>query len=100
MDDTFGELVDYMYEHRDDYKQYIPYFKKRLNLSDTDSKILSIHFIGMGPEAIAVKFSIPYEKVKESFDRIMNAFADSGIAVDDTVFTENPFDYYWKPNMQ
>lgn len=94
MNDTFRELADYLYEHRDDYKQYIPYFKKRLNLSETDAKILSIHFIGMGPEAIAVKFNLPYDRVKESFDRIMDAFADSGIAVDDSVFTENPFDYY------
>jgi len=37
---------------------------------------------------------LPYDRVKESFDRIMDAFADSGIAVDDSVFTENPFDYY------
>ena len=94
MEDKFEKLAHTLYENRDNYLQYIPYFKKRLNLSDRDAEILSIHFIGMGPEAIAIKFGIPYDLVRVSFDRIMDAFSDSGIAVDDTVFTENPFDYY------
>lgn len=94
LNETFKKLANSLYEHRDDYKQYIPYFQKRLNLSELDARILAIHFIGMGPEAIALKFKIPYEQIRDSFERIMAAFTDSGIAVDDTVFTENPFDYY------
>ena len=66
----------------------------RLNLSYEDARILAIHFTGMGPEAIAIKFGLDTDSVKRSFDRIMTAYADNGIVVDDTIFTDNPFIYY------
>ncbi len=66
----------------------------RLSLSYEDARILAIHFTGMGPEAIAIKFGLDLESVKESFGRIMAAYTDNGIVVDDTIFTENPFMYY------
>jgi len=66
----------------------------RLSLSYEDARILAIHFTGMGPEAIAIKFGMDIESVKAAFDRIMSAYTDNGIVVDDTIFTENPFIYY------
>lgn len=91
----FWEKVkDYMLEHSEDYCTYISYFMKRLNVSEADAKILAIHFEGMRPEAIALKMSISLEEVRTAFNRIMAAYSDSGIVVDDTVFTDDPFGRY------
>ncbi len=94
MDDGWRELKDEMVAKENSYVVYINYFKMRLSLSYEDARILAIHFTGMGPEAIAIKFGMDLESVKESFDRIMSAYTDNGIVVDDTIFTENPFMYY------
>jgi hypothetical protein len=83
-----------MYRQRNGYEKYIDYFMKKLFLSRRDARILSIHFTGMGLEAISKKFGLRPDEIREAFDRIMKAYADSGIIVDDTVFTQNPFDYY------
>ena len=48
----------------------------------------------MGPEAIARKLSLDESMVSEAFDRIMDAYRDSGIIVDDTIYTNDPFSYY------
>lgn len=94
MEKQWEELADKMYRERDDCLCNVDYFRKRLNLDEADAKILATHFTGMGPGAIALRYGVSYEAVRDSFDRIMAAFADSGIVVDDTVFTENPFDFY------
>ena len=94
MTDRWKELADEMYAKRDYYKKTIDYFEERLNLDKKDSEILSIHFRGMGPKEIAVKFGMTTDEVRSSFDRIMDAYVMSGITVDDTVFTDNPLDYY------
>ncbi len=87
-------LYQHMYEHQNDYIEKIDYFMKRLGLCKFDATVLAIHFTGMGPEAISIHFRVPLEDIRSAFDRIMSAYADSGIIVDDTVFTENPFEHY------
>lgn len=91
---VWEDIADEMLETRDDYERFIDYFMKRLSLPKRDARILSIHFTGMSPGAIAKHFSYSDEEVREAFDRIMKAYSDSGIVVDDTVFTEDPFRYY------
>lgn len=79
-----------MHEH----ERYIEYFEKRLSLTYADARILAMHFTGMGPEAIARNLSLDISVVSAAFDRIMDAYRDSGIIVDDTIYTSNPFSYY------
>ncbi|MCL2148083.1 MAG: hypothetical protein FWH47_01925 [Methanomassiliicoccaceae archaeon] len=88
------EMSDRLYEHRDDYIENVPYFIKRLGLCRFDAEVLAIHFTGMGPEAIAIKFGIPIDDVRRSFDRIMAAYTDNGIIVNDSIFTDDPFSLY------
>jgi predicted Zn-ribbon and HTH transcriptional regulator len=88
------ELAEHMHRHRDDYKENIPYLMKRLNICEFDATVLAIHFTGMGPEAIAVRFDISPGDVRKSFDRIMAAYADSGIVVNDSLFTDDPMSLY------
>lgn len=87
-------LAERMSESRDDYRKYIGYFKKRFSLSELDARILAIHFTGMSPKAIALMLSMDEAEISGSFERIMAAYSDSGIIVDDTIFMENPFSYY------
>lgn len=87
-------IAERMYEHRDDHIQYVPYMMKRLNLCKFDATVLSIHFTGMGPEAIAIRFGLSSKEVRESFDRIMAAYLDSGILVNDSIFTDDPISLY------
>lgn len=83
-----------MMEHRDDYLENVAYLSKRLNIDSLDAKVLAVHFTGMGPEAISVKFAMSLEDVRRSFDRIMAAFVDNGIVVDDSVFTDDAMSMY------
>jgi len=88
------EISDTMYEHRDDYEENTSYFMRRLNIGEFDAKVLAIHFTGMGPEAIAVRFGVLIDDVRRSFDRIMEAYTDSGIVVNDSIFTDDPLSLY------
>ncbi len=88
------DLARGMREHRFDYLDKVDYFIKRLGLSDEDAIILAIHFTGMCPEAIALNLNRPLEGIRRAFDRIMAAYGDNGIAVDDGVFTDDPFRFY------
>ncbi len=92
--DFWKNVKEFMLEHSDDHRRYISYFTKRLNLSEEDAEILAIHFDGMRPEAIALMKSMSLEDIRKAFDRIMTAYSDSGIVVDDTVFTDDPFGRY------
>ncbi len=83
-----------MSEHRFDYLDKVDYFMKRLGLDDDDAIILSLHFTGMGLEAISLHLKRPLKDIRIAFDRIMKAYEDSGIVVDDSVFTDDPFQYY------
>ncbi len=88
------DLVRDLYEHRFGYLKNVEYFVKRLGLSEEDAVILSIHFTGMCPEAIALYLNRPFKEIRLAFDRIMVAYEGSGILVDDDVFTDDPFRYY------
>ena len=90
----FRDLSRRMYDRRFDYLERADYFVKRLGLSDDDAMILSMHFTGMGLEAISLNLRRSLKEIRLSFDRIMLAYEDSGIVVDDTVFTEDPFRFY------
>ncbi len=92
--ETWGVLASDMSIHRDDYKDSISYFTRRLNLSEADATVLAVHFSGMGPEAIAMRFGLGITDVRRIFDRIMSAYEDSGIVVDDSIFTEDPMSMY------
>lgn len=95
--DSWAILASNMEEHGEDYLGNVTYFTRRLNLSETDAAVLAIHFTGMGPEAIAIRFGMGIEDVRRSFDRIMAAYADSGIVVDDSIFTDDPISRYRFP---
>lgn len=90
----WGGLAEEMRRGQFDHERYIGYFRKRLNLSFADARILAIHFTGMGPEAIAKKLSLDESSVSAAFERIMEAYRDSGIIVDDTIYTNDPFSFY------
>lgn len=82
---------------REDYAERIPYFMSRLNLDRFDATILAIHFTGMSPEAIGLRLGVDYRKVRDSFDKIMVAFSENGICVNDAIFTSNPERCYDQP---
>ena len=94
MNERMSVLKDEMVARENSYAAYIDYFMKRLSLTYDDARILAIHFTGMGPEAISIKFGLSIDSVRASFDRIMEAYSKKGIVVDDTIFTENPFVHY------
>lgn len=87
-------LADEMRRRMHDHERYMWYFEKRLSLSYADARILAMHFTGMGPEAIARNLSLDESAVSAAFDRIMDAYRDSGIIVDDTIYTSDPFSHY------
>ena len=88
------ELASEMHGSRNDHLEHTNYLMKRLSLNENDATILALHYKGMSPEAISLKMSQPVEEILKSFKNIMSAFEDSGIVVDDTVYTQDPFRYY------
>ncbi len=91
-----GYLADTMYANRNAYLNNMPRLADLLGLGDFDAKVLAIHFTGMSPESIALSFGKTYAFIRESFDRIMEAYQRTGIVVNDRVFTEDPFAEYRK----
>ena len=87
-------IADWMYMERDRYTENISYLRDLLHLEREDAVILAMHFTGMGPEAIALRLDISYDSVREAFDRIMDAYSERGIMVDDTVYTDDPVSEY------
>ncbi|MGN0138376.1 MAG: hypothetical protein ACI381_07210, partial [Candidatus Methanomethylophilaceae archaeon] len=57
-DSLWRSVAEDMMHHRDDYLDDVPYLSKRLNIVESDAIILAIHFTGMGPEAISVRFGL------------------------------------------
>lgn len=94
LNSKFREISRSMYDNRFDYLDKADYFVKRLGLFDDDAMILSMHFTGMGLEAISLNLKRSLKDIRIAFDRIMHAYEDNGIVVDDTVFTEDPFRFY------
>lgn len=96
IDERLDRFALIMEMHRDDYLKDIPYFMDKLKLDEMDAKILALHFTSMGPEAISLYLGISSRQVRKSFDRIMEAYAERGIVVDDSVYTKDPFEEYRK----
>ena len=93
--DGFWEgVADYIYEHRDEYQENIPYFMKRLGLCEEDAEVLALHFMGFCPEVIAIRLQRPIKDIRTVFDRIMKAYSNNGIVVNDSIFTEDPIALY------
>ena len=67
---------------------------KRLESNPFDAEILTLHFIGMCQEGISLKKGLPLKAVRSSFDAIQAAYEDSGIVVNDSIFTEDPIALY------
>ena len=88
------DVADYLSEHRDEYRENIPYFKQRLGLSDLDAEILALHFMGFCPEVIAIRLQKPLKEIRVVFDHIMKAYSDNKIVVNDSIFTEDPISLY------
>lgn len=93
-DEFWGGVADYIYEHRDEYRENIPYFMKRLGLCEEDAEVLALHFMGFCPEVIAIRLQRPIRDIRTVFDRIMKAYSDNGIVVNDSIFTEDPIALY------
>lgn len=93
-DEMWRGIVEWMFSERDNYRDNIEYLQDLLGMDDTDTLILALHFTGMGPEAIGVRLDLPYEEVKESFSRIMDAYISNDIFVDDTIYTRDPMSEY------
>ena len=87
-------IVDDMHSRRDTYLENTPYLKERLGLDEYDAEILSLHFVGMSPEVIAIRLGVPLRDVRLVFTRIQEAYKKSGIVVNDSVYTEDPTSYY------
>ena len=94
----WSDIAEDFRRHRDDYKQNIDYFMKRLGLNSFDAEILALHFIGMCQEGISLRLGIPLKDVRASFDAIQAAYEDSGIVVNDSIFTEDPIALYDRPD--
>lgn len=94
LDEDMADVAREMHEHMDDYLTNVSYFMKRLGLCEFDATVLAIHFTGMAPEAISVRFGIPIDEVRQSFDRIMDAYSDNEIVVNDYIFTDDPISLY------
>lgn len=97
-DERYGtfwrSLVDRLLSSSSDYRQDIDYFMERLSLTRVQSEILSLHFTGMSPEVISLKTRIPMSSIRSEFTAIQRAFKTSGIEVNDSVYTDNPKDFY------
>lgn len=92
----YSSLAHYLEVHADDCVEKNRNLMSMLNLSEQDYLFLAYHFDGMSPEALALKFDVKLEIVRRSFDRIMNAFSNNGIPVNDNKYTENPQAEYEK----
>ncbi len=51
----------------------------------------------MCPEAIALLRGETIESVRLAFDAIMRSYSDSGIVVNDSIFTDDPISLYGDP---
>ena len=92
--ETWKRVARSMYDRRDSYKENIPYFMAKLDLCEFDATVLALHFTGMCPEAISIRMSLRPSEIRSSFDRIMQAYKDTGIKVNDSLYTPDPISYY------
>lgn len=92
----YRRLAETMYLRRNDYLEKVPFLEELLDLDRGDAEILAMHFDSMGPEAIALRLGIQSSEVSDAFARIMTAYQTTGITVNDSVYTADPFAEYWR----
>ena len=93
--DRFWEsLADDMRSRQDAYRENIPYFMGRIGIGQEQAEILALHFTGMSPEAISLRSKRSLKEIRTEFTRIQEAFSQSGIVVNDSVYTEDPISCY------
>ena len=90
----WDSVVEKLLEGKDAYRQNIPYFMERLGLDGRSAEILALHFIGMSPEVISLRFETTLKDIRTEFTGIQEAFSKSGIVVNDSVYTEDPISCY------
>lgn len=95
-DAEMERVANRMYDRRNDYLKKVDYLQELLSLKRTDAVILGMHFDGMSPESIALRLEIPSKEVTDAFDRIMSAYKNAGITVNDSIYTTDPFSEYRK----
>ena len=95
-DGFWNTVAESMHSCKDDYVSNIPYFMKRLGLDKHCAEVLALHFIGMCPEAIAMRLDQPIDHIRHVFDIIMDSYTDNGIVVNDHIFTDDPIALYDK----
>ena len=81
-------------EEKNAYRENIQYFMERLGLDGRAAEILALHFIGMSPEAISLRFGTSLKDIRAEFTKIQDAFSTSGIVVNDSVYTKDPISCY------
>ena len=95
-DAEMERIANRMYDRRNDYLKKVDYLQELLSLKRTDAVILGMHFDGMNPESIALRLEIPSKEVTDAFDRILSAYKNAGITVNDSIYTTDPFGEYRK----
>lgn len=90
----WDSVIARMLEGKDSYMENIPYFVERLGLNRRQAEILALHFVGMSPEVISLRFDTSLKDIRSEFTRIQEAFSRSGIVVNDSVYTEDPISCY------
>ena len=90
----WDSVVKKLLEEKNAYRENIPYFMERLGLDGRAAEILALHFIGMSPEAISLRFGTSLKDIRAEFTKIQDAFSTSGIVVNDSVYTKDPISCY------
>ncbi|MCQ2070888.1 MAG: hypothetical protein MJZ68_07135, partial [archaeon] len=90
MDGKLGEFAEILEKRRYDYLGNVPYLMGHLGLGEDDAEILSIHYKGMGPEAISLLFDRPLKEIREAFDRIMEAYSRAGVVINHGSLKDDP----------
>ena len=90
----WNSVIAGMLEKKDSYKDNIPYFIRRLGLEPFQAQILALHFTGMSPEVISIRLNMNLKDIRKEFTAIQDAYSESGIVVNDSVYTEDPISMY------
>jgi hypothetical protein len=80
-DKMWAFIAKRMMADRGTYLIHVPRYMELLGLNNHDACILSLHDRGMNPGAIALFMDVDMEAVRESFNRIMQAFQSSGVSM-------------------
>ncbi|MBR2255041.1 MAG: hypothetical protein IJ856_04405 [Candidatus Methanomethylophilaceae archaeon] len=93
--DGFWEnVVNGMLERKDDYKGDIQFLTERLKITSFQAEVLALHISGMGPEVLSIRLGVSLKDIRKDFTIIQSAFDNSGILVNDSVYTDDPLSLY------